>query len=146
MARTGSGSSSWFGHTSSVALQLDQAINLEHVGDTLYIGFNEDLEKVSFPKLVSVGGALIIEANPALKSIHLPALLRVAKYIHIHESAALVEVVMPKLKDVGGELSLIDCPNLTTVKVAVASQPAQGQRVVVQGCGQEVYPALHWRA
>lgn len=126
-------------------LSLDQAAALEHVGDTLYIGFNDDLEKIVFPKLKTVGGALIIEANGALVSISLPALERVTKYLHIHDHAGLVSVELPKLKAVGGELSVVGCPNLTSLKVATASQPAQATRIEVRDCGQPIYPGLHVR-
>ena len=126
-------------------LTLDQATALEHVGDTLYIGFNDDLERISFPKLKSVGGALIIESNGALKEIHLPALERVTKYLHIHDSAGLTIVELPRLKDIGGELSILTCPNLVTVRVAVASSPARVLRVEVRDCGKEIYPSMHVR-
>lgn len=132
-------------HTARVPLTLDQATALEHVGDTLYIGFNEDVERVSFPKLKSIGGALIIESNGALKEIHLPALERVTKYLHIHDSAGLVTVELPRLKELGGELSIVTCPNLVTLKVAVASAPARVTGVEIRHCGKEVYPTLHVR-
>ena len=134
------------GHTDDVPLSLDQAAALEHVGDTLYIGFNDDLEKIVFPKLKTVGGALIIEANGALTSISLPALERVTKYLHIHDSAGLVTVELPRLKVVGGELSVVGCPNLATLKVATGATPARAVRVEVRECAQAVYPGLHVRA
>ncbi|HEY1097863.1 MAG TPA: hypothetical protein VGF99_03005 [Myxococcota bacterium] len=127
-------------------LTLDQATALEHVGDTLYIGFNDDLERVSFPKLKSIGGALIIEHNGALKEVLLPALERVTKYVHLHDNAGLVVVELPKLKTLGGELSLVGNPNLHTVKVAVASSPARMSRLEVKDCGKPVYPSLHGKA
>ncbi len=133
------------GHTATVPLSLDQAAALEHVGDTLYIGFNDDLEKIVFPKLKTVGGALIIEANGALVSISLPALERVTKYVHIHDNAGLVGVELPRLKEVGGEVSVVGCPNLGTLKVASGASPARASRVEVRDCAQEVYPALHVR-
>ncbi len=126
-------------------LSLDQAVSLEHVGDTLYIGFNDDLEAVVFPKLITVGGALIIESNPMLKRISFPALERVTKYLHIHYSAGLVTVELPKLKELGGELSFNGCPNLSTLRVASGGSPAKVARVEVSGCMQEVYPGLHAR-
>lgn len=126
-------------------LSLDQAAALEHVGDTLYIGFNDDLEKIVFPKLKTVGGALIIEANGALVHIALPALERVAKYLHIHDHAGLVTVEAPRLKEVGGEISIVGCPNLTTLRVATGAAPARATRVEVRGCAQEIYPGLHVR-
>jgi hypothetical protein len=129
-----------------VPLSLDQAAALEHVGDTLYIGFNDDLEKIVFPKLKTVGGALIIEANGALTSISLPALERVTKYLHIHDSAGLVSVELPRLKEVGGELSVVGCPNLASLKVATGATPARAARVEVRGCAQGIYPGLHVRA
>ncbi len=133
------------GHTRPVPLSLDQAVSLEHVGDTLYIGFNDDLEKIVFPKLLTVGGALIIESNPMLKSISFPALERVTKYLHIHDSAGLVSVELPKLKELGGELSFCDCPNLATVRVGSGASPAKVARVEMKGCLQGVYPGLHAR-
>ncbi len=134
------------GHTDDVPLSLDQAAALEHVGDTLYIGFNDDLDKIIFPKLKTVGGALIIEANGALTSISLPALERVTKYLHIHDSAGLVSVELPRLKEVGGELSVVGCPNLASLKVATGATPARAARVEVRGCAQGIYPGLHVRA
>ena len=74
-------------------LTLDQATSLEHVGDTLYIGFNDDLERISFPKLKTIGGALIIEHNGALKEILLPALERIA--------SAPAHVTKLEIKDCG---------------------------------------------
>jgi hypothetical protein len=127
-------------------LHLEQAVALEHVGDTLYIGFNEDLERVSFPKLRTVGGALIIESNPALRRIDLPALELVARYIHIHDSIGLVELLLPRVQSVGGELSLLGCPQLKTVRVGAASRPASVTRLEVKDCGAPVFPGLHARA
>jgi hypothetical protein len=126
-------------------LNLEQAAALEHVGDTLYIGFNDDLERVSFPKLRTVGGALIIESNAALARIELPALELVARYLHIHDSIALVELALPRLKSVGGELSLQGCPRLKTVRVGSAAQPASVLRVEVDDCGAPMLPGLHAR-
>jgi hypothetical protein len=128
-----------------MGLTLDQATELEHVGDTLYIGFTDDLEKVSFPKLKTVGGALIIEANAALREIYLPALERVTKYLHIHDNNCLVVVELPRLKELGAELSFAKCPVLKTVKVASAASPAKAPRFDVKGCGMPAYPAAHVR-
>jgi hypothetical protein len=126
-----------------MGLSLDQASELEHVGDTLYIGFNDDLERVSFPKLKTVGGALIIEANAVLKEIHLPCLERVTKYLHIHDNAAVAVVELPRLKEVGGELSFETCPSLKAVRVASASAPAKASSYAVKGCGMPVFPGAH---
>jgi hypothetical protein len=127
-------------------LTLDQATALEHVGDTLYIGFNDDLERICFPRLQTVGGALIIEHNGALKEIVLPALVRLTKYLHIHSNAGLTLVELPKLRDVGGAFSLLDNPNLHTVKVSVGSAPVKVQKLEVNGCGKPIYPSMHVRA
>ncbi len=129
-----------------MGLTLDQATELEHVGDTLYIGFNDDLEKVSFPKLRTVGGALIIEANGALKEIHLPALERVTKYLHIHDNGSLAVVELPKLREVGAELSLAKCPALVQLRVATAASPAKAAKLEIKGCAMPAYPAAHVRA
>lgn len=129
-----------------MGLSLDQATALEHVGDTLYVGFNDDLEKLSFPRLKTVGGALIIEANPALKEIHLPALELVTKYLHIHDGAGLVVVDLSRLRNVGGELSFRACPALKGVRVASASAPASVGSYVVDACGVPVFPDAHVRA
>lgn len=126
-----------------MGLSLDQATELEHVGDTLYIGFNDDLDKVSFPKLKTIGGALIIETNAVLKEIHLPALERVTKYLHIHDNAGVVVVELPRLKEVGGELSFNGCPLLKTVRVAQASSPAKASSYVVKGCAVPAFPSAH---
>lgn len=126
-------------------LVLDQATALEHVGDTLYIGFNEDLTRVSFPKLKTVVGALIVEGNPQLKELHLPALESVGRYLHVHDCLALTEVLAPRLRVVGGELSLVSCPRLGTVRIGVASQPVTTTRLDVQGCAVPVLPGLHVR-
>ncbi len=126
-----------------MGLTLDQASELEHVGDTLYIGFNDDLERVSFPKLKTVGGALIIEANAALKEIHLPALERVTKYLHIHDNVVVVTVEMPRLKEVGGELSFATCPALKGARVAQASAPARVRSFLIKGCGMPSFPGAH---
>ena len=128
-----------------MGLTLDQATELEHVGDTLYIGFNDDLERISFPKLKTVGGALIIEANAALKEIHLPALERVTKYLHIQDNGSLVLVELPRLKELGGELSLAKCPVLKQVRIATAASPAKASRFEIKGCAMPVYPAAHVR-
>jgi hypothetical protein len=127
-------------------LNLEQATELRHVGDTLYIGFNEDLRRVSFPKLETVGGALIIEANPALEEIHLPALVRVQKYIHLHDLATLRTLDLQLLQEAGGELSLVDCPALFQVRVGRAAQPARVARLEVKGCGAPMLPGLHARS
>jgi hypothetical protein len=124
-------------------LNLDQAVALEHVGDTLYVGFNEDLERISFPRLKTIGGALIIESNPALREVHLPALESVAKYLHVHDSLALVELALPRLRSVGGDLSLVSCPRLKAVRVGAASQPAVVVRLDVKGCGAPMLPGLN---
>jgi hypothetical protein len=121
-------------------------MSLEHVGDTLYIGFNDDLEKIVFPKLKTIGGALIIEGNGALASISLPALERITKYLHIHDHAVLMSVSLPRLRDVGGEFSVVGCPQLTSLKVGAGASPTRVQRVEVRGCAQEVYPTLHVRS
>jgi hypothetical protein len=126
-------------------LNLDQAASLEHVGDTIYIGFNDDLEKVSFPKLKTIGGALIVESNPALLHLAFPALEAVEKYLHVHDSLALVELLLPRLRRVGGELSLSSCPRLKTVRVGAASAPAIVTRLDVKGCGAPQLPGLHAR-
>ena len=126
-----------------MGLSLDQATELEHVGDTLYIGFNDDLEKVSFPKLKTVGGALIIEANAVLREIHLPALERVTKYLHIHDNAGLVVVDLTRLKEVGGEVSFLSCPILKGVRVASASARAMASSYAIQGCGVPAFPGAH---
>lgn len=128
-----------------VPLRLDQATSLTHVGDTLYIGFNEDLERISFPALETVGGALIIEANGTLTDISFPKLLRVQKYLHIHDHAGLRTLELPRLRSVGGELSIRVAPNLGTVRVATAAAPAEVSRVEVEACAQPVYPGLHVR-
>ncbi len=128
-----------------MGLTLDQATELEHVGDTLYIGFNDDIDKVSFPKLKTVGGALIIEANATLKEIHLPALERVTKYLHIHDNSSLVLVDLPRLKELGAELSLAKCPVLKQVRVAKASAPARVKRLEISECALPVYVAVHIR-
>ena len=124
-------------------LTLDQATSLEHVGDTLYIGFNDDLERISFPKLKTIGGALIIEHNGALKEILLPALERIAKYLHIHDNAGLVVVDARNLREPGGELSLSGNTNLHPVKVSVASAPAHVTKLEIKDCGKPIYPSLH---
>ena len=126
-----------------MGLSLDQATELEHVGDTLYIGFNDDLEKVSFPKLKTVGGALIIEANAALREIHLPALERVTKYLHVHDNVAVVVVELPKLKEVGGELAFTSCPALKGARVASASAPAKTSSFTLKDCGMPAFPGVH---
>ncbi len=126
-----------------MGLSLDQATELEHVGDTLYIGFNDDLEKVSFPKLKTIGGALIIEANAVLREIHLPALERVTKYLHIHDNAGVVVVELPKLKEVGGELSFQTCPLLKGVRIATASAPARASSFAIKACGMPAFPGAH---
>lgn len=124
-------------------LSLDQAASLEHVGDTLYIGFNDDLEKIVFPKLKTIGGALIIETNGALTSISMPALERITKYVHVHDGAALTSVSFPRLREVGGEFSVVGCPHLTTLRVGTGATPARVTRIELRGCAQEVYPGLH---
>ena len=129
-----------------MGLTLDQATELEHVGDTLYIGFNDDLEKVSFPKLKTIGGALIIEANAALKEIHFPALERVTKYLHIHDNGCLLVIELPRLKEVGGELSLAKCPALKQVRVATAASPAKATRFEIKACSLPAYASAHVRA
>jgi len=126
-------------------LSLDQATALEHVGDTLYIGFNDDLARVSFPRLKTISGALIVESNPALKELHLPALESVGRYLHVHDCLVLAELLAPKLRSVGGELSLVACPRLTTVRVGVASQPVTAIRLEVRDCGAPLLPGLHAR-
>ena len=126
-----------------MGLNLDQASELEHVGDTLYIGFNDDLERVSFPKLKTVGGALIIESNAMLKEIHLPALERVTKYLHIHDNAVVVTVDLGKLKEVGGEVSFSSCPALKAVRVASAAAAAKATSLVIKACGMPAFPGAH---
>lgn len=127
-------------------LTLDQATALEHIGQNLYVGFNDDLERICFPNLQSVGGALIIEHNGALKEIVLPALVRITKYLHIHSNAGLTLVDLPKLRDVGGAFSLLDNPNLHTVKVSVGSALVKVSKLEVNGCGKPIYPSMHVRA
>jgi hypothetical protein len=114
-------------------MKLDQAISLERVGDTVYIGFNEDLTDIVFPKLASIEGALIIEGNPRLLSVLFPALERVGKYIHIHDNGQLVEVTFPALRTVGGELSLQDAPLLRTVSIGGSAARAQATAVRIEG-------------
>jgi hypothetical protein len=126
-------------------LTLDQASSLEHVGDTLYIGFNEDLVRVAFPRLKTVTGALIVESNPALKELHLPALESVGRYLHVHDCLELAELLAPRLHTVGGDLSLVSCPRLATVRIGVASRPVTTTRLEVKACGAPVLPGLHAR-
>ena len=127
-------------------LHLEQAAALAHVGDTLYIGFNEDLERISFPALVTIGGALIIEANGAVKEISFPKLERIQKYLHIHDHAGLRTVELPKLRTVGGEISLRVAPNLEKVRIAVASAPVEATRLEIEACSQPLYPGIHLKA
>ena len=126
-----------------MALTLDQATALEHVGDTLYVGFNDDLTRVSFPKLKTIGGALIVESNPALKELHFPALESVGKYLHVHDCLVLVELVAPRLKAVAGDLSLVSCPRLVTVRIGSAAQPTTTTKLEVKGLASPVLPGLH---
>jgi hypothetical protein len=126
-----------------MALTLDQATSLEHVGDTLYVGFNDDLTRVSFPKLKTIGGALIIESNPALKELHFPALESIGKYLHVHDCLVVVELVAPRLRAVGGDVSLVSCPRLATVRMGSAAQPATTTNLEVKGLASPVLPGLH---
>ena len=127
-------------------LRLDQATALESVDDTLYVGFNEDVELLSFPKLKTVGGALIIENNAMLKEVHLPALEHVEKYLHIHDNNSLTIVEMPRLKLVGGELSLATNPSLTGVAIGSAQAPTSTARVETRKNGAEQLAGLHAHA
>jgi hypothetical protein len=129
-----------------MALTLDQATSLEHVGDTLYVGFNDDLTRVSFPKLKTIGGALIVESNAALKELHFPALESVGKYLHVHDCLVLVELVAPRLLAIGGDLSLVSCPRLAAVRIGSAAQPVTTTKLEVKGLAQPVFPGLHARA
>ena len=63
----------------------------------------------------------------------------------IFDSAGLIAVELPRLKELGGELSIVTCPNLVTLKVAVASAPVRLTAVEIRHCGKEVYPSLHVR-
>jgi hypothetical protein len=128
-----------------MALTLDQATALEHVGDTLYIGFNDDLKRVSFPKLKTIGGALIVESNAALKELHFPALESIGKYLHVHDCLALAELVAPRLRSIAGDLSLVACPRLATVRIGSAAQPTTTTKLEVKGLAQPVLPGLHAR-
>jgi hypothetical protein len=124
-------------------LHLDQATSLEHIGDTVYIGFNADLTRISFPRLKAITGALIIESNGMLESIQLPVLETVGKYLHIHECFELVEIIAPRLRTIGGELSLLSCPRLATIRIATASRPVSATRLDVAQCGAPMLPGLH---
>jgi hypothetical protein len=126
-----------------MALTLDQATSLEHVGDTLYVGFNDDLTRIVFPKLRTIGGALIIESNPALKELHFPALESVGRYLHVHDCLAVVEFLAPRLRTVGADVSLVSCPRLSTVRVGTASQPVRTTKLEVRGLAAPVLPGLH---
>jgi len=90
---------------------------LTHVGGSVYLGFNDELERISLPNLQSVGGPLIIEGNDALKELDLPALTQVGGYLHLHENEQLAQVSLGALTDVGGELSVLENPRLLTVEM-----------------------------
>jgi hypothetical protein len=124
-------------------MKLDQAVSLERVGDTLYIGFNDDLTLISFPKLVVVEGALIIEGNPRLLSLAFPLLERVGKYIHIHDNGQLVDVAFPHLVSVGGELSLQEAPLLKSITVGRTTAHTSATALHVDGEWPQVFVDVH---
>jgi hypothetical protein len=122
---------------------LDQFQSLERVGSTIYVGFNDGIERVVFPKLVSIEGALVIEANPRLKEILFPNLVRVGRYLHINENAILERLELPKLAEVAGEILLADNPRLGQVKVASAQKPARAAGVELNGNGGGSFAQLY---
>jgi hypothetical protein len=121
-------------------LNLDQFINLERVGNTIYLGFNDGIERVVFPKLVDIDGALVVEANPRIKELLLPNLVKIGRYLHIHDNAALEKIEMPKLQSVAGELSIVDNPKLVHVKVGA---PATAESIEVMGNGAKTFAGLN---
>lgn len=96
---------------------LDQLVSLQRVAGNVYLGFNDELERVSFPMLQEIGGPLIIEGNDALKELDLPALTEVGGYLHLHENEQLAKVGLGALTDVRGELSVLENPQLLTVEM-----------------------------
>jgi hypothetical protein len=100
---------------------LDPLAALQGVGGNLYLGFNDELSRVSLPRLEAVGGALIVEGNGALEALELGGLKSVAGYVHLHENEALTRVALGALADVGGELSILENPELVTVEMTSLS-------------------------
>ena len=112
----------------------------------MYVGFNDGIEKIAFPKLKEIEGALVVEANPKLKEIAFPALVKVAKYVHIHDNRCLEKLEMPKLARVGAELSVVDNTALVHVAVATRTQPASTTAVEVKNNATATYANLFARS
>lgn len=123
-------------------MNLDQFLSLERVGNTVYIGFNDAVERVVFPKLMEIDGALVIEANPRLRELVLPNLTKIGRYIHIHDNAVLEKIEMPKLAQVGGELSVVDNPKLVAVTVGAGNKPASTAGLEIARNAHKNYPHL----
>ncbi len=108
----------------------------------IYIGFNHGLTKIALPKLKELQAAFIIEHNANLVNISLPSFTKGGRYLHVHENAALVSLSLPQLASLSDELSLLDNPHLTSVKVGSKDQPARIGTVEVRGNGAASFAQL----
>jgi hypothetical protein len=103
-------------------IRLDQLRELRVVHDTMYIGFNEGIESLSFPALERVEGALIIEHNPHLVQVDMPALVHISKYLHVHDNEQLTHLSLPSLCEVG-DVSVLRNHAQLRASIASAAKP-----------------------
>jgi hypothetical protein len=124
---------------------LEMFANLTHVKDAIYVGYNDVLGRVDFPKLARCDAALIVESNPFLETVQLPQLSHGARYLDVHENPSLTLLQAPSLRELS-RLSLRDNVKLKRVEIGSTHAPLALDDVEVAGNGASVLKGLHTQA
>ena len=88
----------------------------------------ENLEKISFPQLVSLVSGYVPPFNkcPKLSEVHLPRLLLTTTDATFNACSALETAIAPKLNNINGNNVFINCSNLKTLLIGDTRRASLG--------------------